>query len=420
VVILAALVARLWVVATHTYVVFPDETFQYLEPAHRLAFGSGVNTWEYLDGIRSWFLPGVLAGVMWVTSTFDPAPEAYVFVVRLLCVLASLSVPFVGFQLTVRRFGPAVATLVGMLSALSYETVYFAPVIMTEPLATYAAFLAIWIGDIAADTNSPRRLLFAAGLLFGLAASLRYQFAPILCLAALLQHVRQPRALAIVVLGAAIVVVLILGALDTLTWGFPFQSVWLNYQRNETQGVSTAMGTEPWPYYFAYWVVAWGPAAIPLLSLSLLGMIRFPVLGALAAAMIVHSFIPHKELRFIFLAMAAMPMLVGVGLGCLLHSSKSRRPIGASVPAAAAIALAISAYMSVMTYQNATPADAWHRDRSTLVATGAARNVPGVCGLAIRSIWLYRTGGYVYWHQNGPIYFLITHKPQPISGADRA
>ena len=52
-VLLVALAVRLWSLATHTYVVWPDETFQYLEPAHRLLFGSGVITWEFLDGIRS-------------------------------------------------------------------------------------------------------------------------------------------------------------------------------------------------------------------------------------------------------------------------------------------------------------------------------------------------------------------------------
>ena len=34
------------------------------EPAHRLAFGTGVITWEYIDGIRSWLLPSVIAAIM--------------------------------------------------------------------------------------------------------------------------------------------------------------------------------------------------------------------------------------------------------------------------------------------------------------------------------------------------------------------
>ena len=95
-VLLVALGVRLWIVATHSYVVWPDETFQYLEPAHRLVFGSGIITWEFLDGIRSWFLPGIVGGVMWLVAQAYPDPRAYVAVLRVLCVRASLSVPFVG------------------------------------------------------------------------------------------------------------------------------------------------------------------------------------------------------------------------------------------------------------------------------------------------------------------------------------
>ena len=45
-VMVAALLLRLWSVLTHTYVIFLDETFQYLEPAHRVAFGAGVVAWR--------------------------------------------------------------------------------------------------------------------------------------------------------------------------------------------------------------------------------------------------------------------------------------------------------------------------------------------------------------------------------------
>ena len=56
-VLTVALVVRVWAVLTQTYVIHPDETYQYFEQAHRLAFGSGVVPWEYLEGVRSWLLP---------------------------------------------------------------------------------------------------------------------------------------------------------------------------------------------------------------------------------------------------------------------------------------------------------------------------------------------------------------------------
>ena len=50
-VLLLALAVRLGAMLTQTYVIFADETFQYLEQGHRLAFGDGIVPWEYHDGI---------------------------------------------------------------------------------------------------------------------------------------------------------------------------------------------------------------------------------------------------------------------------------------------------------------------------------------------------------------------------------
>jgi hypothetical protein len=343
---------------------------------------------------------------MGLVSLIDPDPAAYVLVLRLLCVIASLSIPFVGFRLAARRFGPVVGLLAGLLCALASDTVYFAPAIMTEPLATDAALLAVCLGDGTREHQLPRRRLLVAGLLFGLAASLRYQYGPVLGVVALLQHARSPRNLAVVGAAGIAVVVAVLGGLDWLTWGAPFQSVWLNYQRNLVEGVSSAIGTLPWFYYAAYYLVAWGMAAPLLLACAVLGALRAPILAAVVLCTIgLHSLVPHKEMRFIFLATACMPMLVGIGLGTALQRLRRLHPLAVGAPVAAFLALAISSYTAAAAYGRASPPDAWHRFRSMLQATAAARVYPEVCGLGIRTQWVYQTGGYTYWHRDAPIYF---------------
>jgi phosphatidylinositol glycan class B len=400
----AALAARLWNVATNTYIMFPDETFQYLEPAHRLVFGSGVVTWEYIDGIRSWLLPGVVAGVMWTVSRVSSSTADYLAALRLLCVVASLSVPYVGFRMTARRFGSAPALFVGLLCALSYEAIYAAPVVMTEPLATDATLLAIWLGDDP-DRPSLTRLL-AAGLLFGLAASLRYQYAPVLAVAVLVQHWRSPRGLAIVASGGVAVVITVLGGLDALTWGLPFQSVWLNFFRNAMLGVTGAMGVQPWFLYGAYTLISMGVAAPVLLAFAVMGASRAPVLGAVVLCTVgLHSLSPHKELRYVFLANACMPMLIGMGVAALVRRQGWLVPTVAAAPVAAALAIAIAGTTTLTTIRHATPPDAWHRGRSMLQATAAVRDIPKACGLGIRTIWVYQSGGHTYWHRDLPIYF---------------
>ena len=59
-----AFAARAAVALSGDFVLHPDEIMQYLEPAHRLAFGNGVIYWEYFYGARSWLVPGVVAGVL--------------------------------------------------------------------------------------------------------------------------------------------------------------------------------------------------------------------------------------------------------------------------------------------------------------------------------------------------------------------
>src|SRR5258708_6184015 len=53
----------------------PDEIFQVIEPAHRLVFGSGIVSWEYIVGIRSWAFPGLIAGVMAVAGRLGDDPQ---------------------------------------------------------------------------------------------------------------------------------------------------------------------------------------------------------------------------------------------------------------------------------------------------------------------------------------------------------
>src|ERR1700723_3146688 len=40
-------------------IIWPDEVFQVTEPAHRVLFGTGIVTWEWALGIRSWLFPGM-------------------------------------------------------------------------------------------------------------------------------------------------------------------------------------------------------------------------------------------------------------------------------------------------------------------------------------------------------------------------
>ena len=270
--------------------------------------------------MRSWLLPGLIAGLMRLTATVSDDPLAYVRLVRLLCVALSLTVVTVGYRQGERLFGLAGGIVTGGFCAIWFDLVYFAPSVLTEILAAHVAMLAIFMGEAARKTGShDQKPLLLIGGMFGLAACLRFQYGPALFAAMLWQYRLSWRHWRWLLLGGIAVVLPVGGLLDALTLGSPFQSIWLNVQRNSIDKISIGMGVEPAGYYLGYLTVALYP--LPILgTLLVLGAFRMPSLAiAAVVTLLVHSLVPHKEVRFIYLAIAAAPILIGLGAAGLLH-----------------------------------------------------------------------------------------------------
>jgi phosphatidylinositol glycan class B len=110
-VILALVVLRLSPTIFHPSLNWGDEIYQAIEPAHRLVYGDGLVTWEFAGRIRSWILPGLIAGIMQVTRLFSLGPTFYLPAIAVCFATLSL-VPVIGTFLWCRRvFGawPALA-----------------------------------------------------------------------------------------------------------------------------------------------------------------------------------------------------------------------------------------------------------------------------------------------------------------------
>ena len=306
---------------TQTHVLFFDETLQYFEQGHRLAFGSGIVPWEYDDGVRSWLLPGLIALAMRATTRFNDDPMLYVGLVRTVCVVLSMVVVLIGFRAGEREGGRAGAIVTGGLCAIWLDLIYFSPAVMTEVLAAHCAIAALYLGEGERTT----RRGFWVRALFGAAVCLRYQYAPPLFLAVLWQYRSQPRHYQWLFLGASAVLLPFSGVLDAITWGGAFQSIWLNFARNSLQGMATAIGTEGPAYYLNYLTIALLPLPL-MLGLAVVGATRFPALAIAAlATLLMHSLLPHKEVRFIYLTLAALPILIGLGATSLLGQLAVRR-----------------------------------------------------------------------------------------------
>src|SRR5215813_1750762 len=83
---------------------WPDEIFQTLEQGHRLAFGYGIIPWEFREGVRSWFLPGILGAVMRVGAFLGGRTQGYWLTTELFLALASV-VPVAVAMVWAKRAG---------------------------------------------------------------------------------------------------------------------------------------------------------------------------------------------------------------------------------------------------------------------------------------------------------------------------
>jgi GPI mannosyltransferase 3 len=294
----------------------PDEIFQTLEPAYRLWSGAGVVTWEWREGIRSMLFPGFLAGLMALSGEPGSGAARFLPLIAAAMSVVSLSAVAVGVLLGWRHSGAKGAVLCGLLPALWPDLVYLGPKTLTEVQAGNILILAAGIAVLVPISGTTRLAirLFAIGALLGLAFALRFHLAPaVLLVAAWVCRLDLKHRWPAVILGGALPVAL-MGVVDLLTWGSPFQSVWRNFQINLLEGVSGEFGVQP-PYWYGLKALTdWGAAVVPLAVFFLLGVRHAPLLAATAAVVVLsHSAIGHKEISFIHAALP--PALIVAGLG---------------------------------------------------------------------------------------------------------
>ena len=123
--LVVGLVARLVFAFHDDGLLWPDEYYQSLEPAHRAVFGYGWQAWEFLEGARHWTLPGFVALVMKVSSA---SGLDYLKAVEVTFCLASTATAYATWRLARAQdaspFSAAVSATVFSLMGLA---VYVAP-----------------------------------------------------------------------------------------------------------------------------------------------------------------------------------------------------------------------------------------------------------------------------------------------------
>lgn len=324
----------------------PDEFFQYLEPAwHRLT-GVGIETWEWRRGIRSWVLPGYNGAWMALLLKLGVRDGVVIAtLIRLHWTLLGLVLVWAGWRggcLFARRMGaqPELVSdpaptgwqggLAGAVLCAGFPwLVRFSTHTFSELASTLCLTVALVLAGELVEAVPERRYrkALAIGLLLGLGVGLRVQYglvAPVLGIWLLVG--RRFRQFAVVVL-ASMAVLMLFGLVDLLTWKSLFASYIRYVQFNFVEGGADAFfGTLPKSWYWTQLLhrLPYGVWALALACL--VGLRRSWALVLTALAIVgMHSFLGHKEERFIVLFWPLALIAAGGWMGAWAGRAKAER-----------------------------------------------------------------------------------------------
>jgi GPI mannosyltransferase 3 len=392
---IAALSLRLAAAWSSLRITHPDEVFQYLEQAHRLVFGYGIVPWEFRLAARNWLLPGTLAVLLDALRAMGlDSPTRYIPALKSLLALLSVCLVYSSYAIGRNMFCERTARLAAVIAALWYELLYVSTVATPEVLSAYAIVGAL---VFATARPSPQRAALA-GLLLGSSVALRLPYAApaiaVWIITVINWQWRSARCAAF----ACATVVAFAGLLDAWSWGTPFISYYNNMVFNLELNKSEVFGrSEPLVYLYRLAVGSIGLHLFAIVYGALQWRRCWPILVLVACVLIPHSLIPHKEFRFVFLA---IPLLLLLLADAIANITRKQWSIFANVPVLPT-AIAMVAVVSLI---ECAARGVFARD-DRLVATlelSRRSNVAAVLDLTGR--W-WHSGGFYYLHRDVPLYF---------------
>jgi len=392
-----ALLLRVGVALRFPSIERPDEIFNSLEPAHHLAYGYGVVVWEWRQGVRSWVLPTVLAGLMRVTAWIGPGSQGYLTAIVIALSLLSLSCVWFGYAWAKKSSGTAAAIIAAGACATWYQLVYFAPKAFNEVVAADFLLPGLYLGMYGQELLPEKKRLFLAGLCLGVSVALRLQLAPAVAFAVLYFSYKRWTTRGPALLAGVLLPFVAFGLVDAITWSYPFQSYVRYLQIVVFQGRNSRYGVEPWYLYLTLlWKYLW-----PMLLLAALAVRRNPLLGWVAVIIVAsHSVFSHKELRFMYPVLPIVITLAALGLVEITSAFDARIQARLSPATITAVGLVccilISSCFARWIFR-------WDEGSGGLIALDRLSRDASVCGVGLSRLPWDLTGGYVHLHRDVPI-----------------
>jgi len=385
-----------------------DEIVETQEPAHRLAYGYGVVAWEWREGAHSWVFPAFLAAVMRSTDWIASGSAGYQWGMAIVLSLLSLTTVWFGFAWAKRASGVEAAIVAAGACAIWYELVYFAPKTLNEVVATNALLPGLYLG-VYGDRLGERKRMVLAGILCGLAMSLRIQLAPAVGFAALYFCYPNWRKRMLPLAAGLLLPVVAFGMVDAVTWSHPFQSFLVYFQVHAREFkvpsipnpdvVEGAHKVPTWFWYLRMSVAHLGPVAF----LVLMGIRRSSFLGWVALIHFVfHSLFGFSSVRYLYPIVPLEITLAALGLMEVAPAFNTRRKSPLPPRMIVGGGLAFFALCSCLLVSEFD----WSRRCGGLLAFDQLSRESTLCGVGVYRIPWWSIGEYAHLHQNVPIILL--------------
>ncbi|XP_076260440.1 phosphatidylinositol glycan anchor biosynthesis class B [Rhynchophorus ferrugineus] len=289
----------------------PDEYYQSLEVAHKLAFGYGYLTWEWTQGIRSYFYPLVFAVPYKILYYLGlDSQDAIIYVPRVLQSLLSAYADVCIYKWS------GMKKWAFFIIATSWFWFYMASRTIINTFETSLTAVALskfpWIGK---STNQSLTFLWIIASLFMIRPTSAIIGLP-LCLFHIITSTKSTIRIIIteyVPIGAIVLTIFI--ALDSIVHGSFIVTPYNFLKFNVFNDVASIYGVHPWHWYLSNGLPSvLGILIVPFIMATLIilkARKNHPnelwILGCIVFSLFILSCLPHKEFRFI---LPLLPMIL--------------------------------------------------------------------------------------------------------------
>ncbi|XP_026405956.1 GPI mannosyltransferase 3-like isoform X1 [Papaver somniferum] len=301
----------------------PDEHWQALEVAHRIAFGYGHLTWEWSKGIRSYLHPMMFVPLYKFLSFFGlDAPWFMIRAPRLLQSVISSVGDFYLYKLAHRIFGERVAQWTLFSQLVNWFTFFCFTRTLSNNLETVLTLVGLYYWP--SFRHSSKHFLLASrkwGLVIAaLACAVRPTSAITWLYVGLLELFETKDQIKFIFLEIAPIGLLVLGftcLVDWLMYG-SWIFVPVNFLKfNFLSSGGDYYGTHKWHWYFTQGFTVMLFTFIPFTIAGVFQSRQWKLFGLMAWVLGLYSVLGHKEFRFVMPVLPIALMFSGYSLASL-------------------------------------------------------------------------------------------------------